>query len=247
MIYKLIEKIEFISNDFKEIFQDKNNLIINKILNIYEYYQILCFDKVKEQLKQNYQEQITDKELNNSIENFIKNNLVKEKTKNIIETALRKFIICFLVQIKEKEKEKKIKQNKNNIKNYLEIDDLWTKNFYKSKEFYQELKNLQLLGIQINNIIPFYDKCFKKMHKNYFDDVKNELKEREEEKRKEEEEKAKDDIRNFNTSDTGVGENKNEPEEIKDEENVDNNINDDDDYYTDEGGEEEENTRERIL
>ena len=58
-IYKFVEKLEFVSNDFKEIFKDKNNLTVNKLLNIYEYYQILCFNKIKEQLKQ-YQEKIID-------------------------------------------------------------------------------------------------------------------------------------------------------------------------------------------
>ena len=258
-IYKLLEEIEFVSKDFKEIFKDKNNLTINKLLIIYEYYQILCFNKVKEELNK-YQEKITDKELINSIDNFIKNNLNNEKIKNALENALRKFIISFLVQIKEKEK--KIKQNKNNIKNYLEIEDLWNKNFYKNKEFYQEIKKLQVLGIQINNIIPFYDKCFKKTHKNFLDDVKNELKEREEEKKKEEEEKDKEDIRNFNPKETEVDENQNEPEEKKDEENDDNNNkynennnnnenvgnDDDEDYYIEEGGNEEENDEgERVI
>ena len=106
-IYKLLEEIEFISNDFKEIFKYKNNLTINKLLIIYEYYQMLCFNKVKEELNK-YQEKI-DKELKNSIDNFIKINLDNEKAKNVLENALRKFIIRFLVQIKEKEKKNKTK------------------------------------------------------------------------------------------------------------------------------------------
>ena len=257
MIYELSKEIEFISNDFKEIFKEKNNLSINKLLMIYEYYQMLSFNKIKEQLKQQYQEKITDKEQKNTIENFIKNNLDNEEAINALENALRKFIICYLVQIKEKEK--KIKENKNNIKIYLEIKDLWNKNFYKNNEFYQLLKKLQELGIQIKNIIPFYEKCFNKIHRNYFDDVKNELKEREEEKKRLEELREKNDIRNFNTKDTGVGENnQKEPEEKNDEENVDDNNNqnnnnenvnnnEDENYYIDEGENEDFNDEERLV
>ena len=257
MIYELSKEIEFISNDFKEIFKEKNNLSINKLLMIYEYYQMLSFNKIKEQLKQQYQEKITDKEQKNTIENFIKNNLDNEEAINALENALRKFIICYLVQIKEKEK--KIKENKNNIKIYLEIKDLWNKNFYKNNEFYQLLKKLQELGIQIKNIIPFYEKCFNKIHRNYFDDVKTELKEREEEKKRLEELREKNDIRNFNTKDTGVGENnQKEPEEKNDEENVDDNNNknnnnenmndnEDENYYIDEGENEDFNDEERLV
>lgn len=247
-IDKYLEEIEYISKDFKEIFKDKKNLTLTKLLNIYEYYQILCFNKVKEELKQ-YQEKITDKEQKNLIENYVKIDLQKnEKIKNNLEVALRKFILCFLA--KEKKREDKIKRNKNNIKNYLEIEDLWNGDFYKKNEFYQELKKLQTLGIKINIVIPFYDKCFNNIYKNYFDDVKAELKEREEEKKRKEEEKEKEDLRNFNTQDVGVNETQNEPEENTNEENVnkDNNDNNDNenvededngDSYIDEGVDEE--------
>ena len=114
-IDKYLEEIEYISKDFKEIFKDKKNLTLTKLLNIYEYYQILCFNKVKEELKQ-YQEKITDKEQKNLIENYVKIDLQKnEKIKNNLEVALRKFILCFLA--KEKKREDKNKRNKNNIKN----------------------------------------------------------------------------------------------------------------------------------
>ena len=137
---------------------------------------------------------------------------------------------------KEKKREDKIKRNKNNIKNYLEIEDLWNGDFYKKNEFYQELKKLQTLGIKINIVIPFYDKCFNNIYKNYFDDVKAELKEREEEKKRKEEEKEKEDLRNFKTQDVGVNETQNEPEENTNEENVnkDNNDNNDNENVEDE-------------
>ena len=227
-ICKLFEGLESISNDFKEIFKERNNFAINKLLNLYEYYQILCFNRVKDKLHQ-YQEKITDEKQKELINNYIKDLKANENIKKIIEIAIRKFILCFLA--KEKDKEKKIKLNKNNIGNYLEIEDLWNKDFYKKKEFYQELKNLKTVSIKVNNVIPFYEKCFNNMYKNYFDDVKTELKNREEERIRKEKEKEKEDISNFNPKDVDIDidDNQKEPQENKIEENGGNNNEDGDD------------------
>ena len=205
-IYKFIEGLENISKEFKEIFKAQDNLTINKLVNIYEYYQILCFDKVKENLYQ-YQNKIKNEEQINMINNYIRNNS-NTNIKNIFGIGLRKFILCFLA--KEINKEDKIKLNNNNIKNYLEIEDLWDQDFYdkkKKNEFYQEIKIFKKLDIRINNVIPFYDLCFSNMYKNYFDDVKAELKSREEERIRNEKEKEKQDLSNFNANDMDVEEN----------------------------------------
>lgn len=248
-ICKLQDDLDFISNDFKELFKEKDNLNIYKILNIYEYYQILCFEKVKQELK-NCQEEITDEEQKKSIKNYIENNLKTNKNiENILETAIRKFILCFLSKIDNKEN---IKLNQNNINNYFEIEDLWNKNFYKTNEFYQELKKLKELGIKIKNVIPFYEKCFNNFYKNYFNDEKTEIRKREEERIKEKKEKEKEDIRNFNFKDNDIEddsktieENKNDDSLNNDKNNNENNGNEnennnDDDDYIDEGENEDE-------
>ena len=245
---KLLEGQEFISNDFKEIFKEKENLTIYKLLNIYEYYQKLCFNKIKENLNK-YQEKITDEEQIKAINNYIENDLKNNKNTKKIEIAIRKFILCFLS--KESNKEKKIKKNENNIKNYLEIEDLWNEDFYKKNEFYQELKKLKNLNIKVKNVVPFYEKCFNNMLKNSFDDVKAELKSREEERIRMEKEKEKEDISNFNPKEElDIDDNPKEPEENKNVENeengnnnnIDNDNNDDDngDDYLDEGGDDDE-------
>ena len=253
IIEQLIKQLESISNDFKKMFEEKKNLTLNKLLNIYEYYQILCFNKVKEKLHQ-YQEKIINEEQKNLINNYIQNDLKKNQNfKNALEIAIRKFILCFLS--KENKKDIKIKQNKNNIKNYLEIEDLWNRDFYKKNEFYQEMKKLKNLGIKVNNVIPFYEKCFNNTYKNFFDDVKNELKRREEEKLREEKEKAKEDLSNFNAKDPDFDDNPKEEEENKDEENNknddnnnnenENEDNDNGDDYIDEGNDDVEETESR--
>ena len=199
-----------------------------------------------------YQQKINDEKQNNLINIYIKSELnSNKKIKNMIEIALRKFILCFLT--KEEKKEDKIKLNKNNIQNYLEIEDLWDRDFYKKNDFYQELKKLKNLGIKVNNVIPFYDKCFDNYYKNYFDDVETELKNKEEERKKEEKEKEKQDITNFNPKEYDLDENPQEVQEKNKEENTDNKNSNEDkkeelneeeedngDSYIDEGVEEEE-------
>ena len=246
-IYTLLEKLDYISSDFKEIFKERNNLTLNKLLNIYDYYQILCFNKVIEKLIPN-QKKITDKEIKNLIDNFIKNDLKTKEKKEIVEIAIRKFILCFLLA--EKDKEKKIKENENNIKNYLDIEDLWNKDFYKKNEFYQVLKKLKDLSIKINNVIWFYEISFKNMYKNYFDDVKQELQNREEERKKKEKEMENDDLRNFNPNNVDIDDNPKETEENGENGGIDNNANnnnennenegDNDDDYLDQPEEEDE-------
>ena len=244
-IYSLSEELENnISKDFKEIFKDKDELTIKKLLNIYEYFQILCFNEVKGKMKQ-YQQKIKDEKQNNLINNYIKNVLTpNEIFRNNLEIALRKFIICFLA--KEEKKEDKIKLNENNIQNYLEIEDLWDKDFYKKNEFYQELKKIKKLGIKINNVIPFYDKCFENYYKNYFNDVITEINNRESERIREENEKEKNDINNININEDDIDDNLPEIQEKNNEENNENkdnnqeNNDDNGDDYISQGEEEEE-------
>ena len=207
VIFNLLESLGYISDDFKNIFKGEDNkenkyLTVNKLLNIYEYYQILCFNKVKEKLNE-YQEKITDEKQKTDIDNYIKNDLkADEKIKSRIEIAIRKFILCFLAKVEKKEI--KIKLNKNNIKNYLEIEDLWTKDFYKQKEYEQELLKLKGLNIKVNIVIRFYEKCFKNTYKNFCEDVLTELRNREVERLRNENEKEKEDISNFNPNNVDI-------------------------------------------
>jgi len=86
----------------------------------------------------------------------------------------------------------------------LEIEDLWNKDFYKKNDFYQELKKLKNLGIKINNMILFYEKCCNNMYKNYFEDVKTELKNIKEDIKRKKKGKEKEDINNFNPKDLDI-------------------------------------------
>ena len=57
----------------------------------------------------------------------------------------------------EKDKNKKIKESKKNLVNYLNIEDLWEKEIYSNAKFNRDLNDLKELNIQINKIIWLYD------------------------------------------------------------------------------------------
>ena len=152
-------------------------------------------------------------------------------TKEILKPALRTLILLFLSN--EKEIENKIKNNYNNISNYLTIPDIWDKNIYNKKEFNQEINKIKNLNIQINQTLELYELLGDDIDENYFSDVKAQIKKNEEMKREKEKEEKKEDM-NFPSKD--LEEQKQEDEEEKKQED-----DDDDDYYdrSDDGDEDE--------
>ena len=63
-----------------------------------------------------------------------------------------------LVLFNEKDKVNKIKGNKRNLFNYLNVADLWDKNIYEdTNNFNSDLVELKKCNIQVNKIIWLYD------------------------------------------------------------------------------------------
>ena len=63
-----------------------------------------------------------------------------------------------LVLFNEKDKENKIKGNKKNLFNYLNVADLWDKGIYNdTNNFNSDLAELEKSNIPINKIIWLYD------------------------------------------------------------------------------------------
>ena len=74
---------------------------------------------------------------------------------NIFRNTIRLLITIFLNKIEEKDE--KIKNNTNNIANYLDIKDIWIDISTKKSEYKEELKKIKNLKIQINQILEVYD------------------------------------------------------------------------------------------
>ena len=62
-----------------------------------------------------------------------------------------------------------------NIINYLDIPDIWDKETYNNKKFYDELNNLKKINVKINQIIYFYDFLGDDINDKYFQEVKNSI------------------------------------------------------------------------
>ena len=80
------------------------------------------------------------------------NNPIKKKD---LADAIRLFITLVLLQ--EDDKENKIKNNCNNIINYLKSQDLWNREVYCHKDFNKNINELKSLDIQINQIVFLYE------------------------------------------------------------------------------------------
>jgi len=183
-----------LKDEFKDMFKEKNDLTVNKISNIYDFYLKLIFKYVKEDIVQ-YQEKISDndnkdgkngkqqnqKHFNEKIiqkldEIFNEKDLII--TKNLLATALRLFIS--IVLYREKDKENKIKENNKNIVDYLKEKDLWKNIDIKEDIFNKNLIELKYLNIKIKEILWLYfyltdnkDEDFEKDIKKFLENKKS--------------------------------------------------------------------------
>ena len=155
-IYEILKNIkDNVSKEFLSIFEEKEELIVNKISELFEYYIKTIFKYVKEEIK-DYQIELEEKELDdkkNKLEEFYqKESLI---SRDNFESAIRLFMT--LVLFREEDKDKKIKTNQKNIVNYLKALDLWDKNIYNDKKFSENINELKNINIQINHFLSLID------------------------------------------------------------------------------------------
>ena len=208
-----------ISNDFKKIFIDNEIFTINKITNLFEYYLILIFRIIKNDFK-DYQVKLEENKIEKVNKYFEKEHII---TKQIFKVAIRLFILLFLSN--ENDKENNIKNNCNNIYNYLKIPDLWNKPIYNKKEFNQELNEIKNLNININQVLDLYELLGDDINENYFEDVITQIKKNEEIQKKQKEMQSKEEKEEQQ-------QNKEVKKEEKEEDDYyDKKDDDDDEYY----------------
>ena len=170
------------SKEFLDLFKDKdyndksekinkNELTVNKTLNIFEYFLKFIFREIKEDLGEyslDFKDKKIEKKTKDKLEKFFGykevededyiNNINNKKiiNKNNLAIALKWFMT--LVLFNEKDKESKIKGNKKNLISYLNVADFWDKNIYNDiKNFNSDLSELKKCNILINKIIWLYD------------------------------------------------------------------------------------------
>ena len=173
---------DVISNNFIKLFEKQDGLTIDKTSEIFEYYLRAIFGEVKIELKK-YQMNL-DEDSKKMIEAYNEKDKKHIISKEDLAYAIRLFIT--LVLLLEDNKEKKIKQNENNIMNYLKSEDLWKNEIFKSEKFNNNIYELKLMKFKINQIIPLYDVLGKEIENNFFDDVKRKIEEENEEEKEKE-------------------------------------------------------------
>ena len=193
-----------ISDEFKEIFEGKKNLTINKIVNLLEYYiRIIFVNSIKKEFEEFQEKNLKEKKIENIKKYFNNDKLLINQ--NIFRNTIRLLITIFLNKIEEKDE--KIKNNTNNIANYLDIKDIWIDISTKKSEYKEELKKIKNLKIQINQILEVYDLLNnpddddEKYFKNVIKEIENKKAEQAEEytennKTNEEEEQNEDENQN---------------------------------------------------
>jgi len=168
-IYEIVNKLkDSFSNNFIRIFENKDNLTIDKTSDIFTYFLKLNFELVMDELK-DYQENL-DEESKKKVENYSeKDHPIKKED---FACAIRLFTTLVLFLEKDKEdKIKKIKNNRNNLVNYLKGSDLWGDIFTHS-DFNKNLNELRDFNAKISQIIPLYEALGKDIKDSDYDDVR---------------------------------------------------------------------------
>ena len=171
-LYEIVPKLtDLKSGNFINIFENYDNLTVNKTLSIFEYFLKIIFNNVCSALYE-YQD---PEELNENSKATI-NDYFNEKhiiNKKDLAYAIRIFIT--LVLFLEDNKSEKIKSNHNNAINYLKSIDLWKSDINDDK-FNIELNKLKSLNVQICQIISFYKIIGNDFEDNFLDDVEQRIK-----------------------------------------------------------------------
>ena len=172
-IYDVVNQLkDSFSNNFIKIFENKDNLTIDKTSDIFTYYLKLIFELVMDELK-DYQDKKLDDESKTKIDNYSeKDHPIKKED---FACAIRLFTTLVLFLEKEKEdKEKKIKNNRNNIVNYLKASDFW-RDIYDHPDFNKNLNELRDINAKISQIIPLYEALGKDIKDTDYDDVRTQI------------------------------------------------------------------------
>ena len=166
------------TNNFKKIFENKYELTVGKTFNIFDYYLKTVYKEIKKELySYNIKLDNNSKELLNKL--YEKECIISKKD---LAFAIRLFSCIILFNEKNKIK---IKNNYNNITNYLNYKDLWKKEVYDDQDFNRDLFELKKCNFKINQIILLYEFLGGDIDEGYFDDVNTKINDKKKKKEKE--------------------------------------------------------------
>ena len=141
-------------NENVKYFFSNLEITINKLVRIFELFEYLCWDQIKDNLLDEFMKQIDEDKKETIIKYFKKNEDKKDNyiTKLELASAVRKFISRYLAG---KRSQSEINEDKM-LFDYLNRADLWVKNIDNPK-FEKEYFEMKILKITVGEAMHFYD------------------------------------------------------------------------------------------
>ena len=134
-IKKIIDDLpEYVnlSRECKEFF-DKITLKVEEILDVYSYFELLCFKPLIDKLGEKFKKKIDEEKSKNILNLFIEKKLKVINKKNL-SSACRKIISRYLVSTRNDE----IFNENNKIDLYLDREEIWPKSIWKDENKIKE-------------------------------------------------------------------------------------------------------------
>ena len=154
-IYQVIMNIPEhynIDDNIKELFRENQNIKINKTVRIFEFFEYLCWDQIKDNLLDEFMKPLNEEKIL-LIGDYYQNNKNNNISKAELAEAIRKFISRYLAG---KRSQSEIGEDKM-LFDYLPRVDLWKRNI-DDPEFENEISKLKKLNITVGEAKDFYDK-----------------------------------------------------------------------------------------
>ncbi len=144
-----------IQNDMKILFNQTNNFCIKHLIDIFEFMEEKNYNFIIENVDYDYKMNLNPQINENMIKHYFKNENNLLIKKNILESAIRKFISRFLTGTSKQENFK----NDDNLFYYLEWkEELWPFNIFNNENFRNEIENLRnTFNVLLNQIVTFYE------------------------------------------------------------------------------------------
>ena len=144
-----------LSNDCKSFFYNEGNQFsLNQLMNLFFFFEHLCFDDLVETLQPEYKAEIPDDLKNKIIETVIKNNKIKEIPVKDLGAATRRFISRYLagkLQVTDIAED-------NHLYFELTREELWEEKIGKLENLEGLMTDLLFkLGIKVGQAYEFYN------------------------------------------------------------------------------------------
>ena len=145
-----------LNKELKHFFNENKNLCVNKLLNVYKYFEFFCWKEIKLNINEQYEEKI-EKNKKNEIINFFKEYEEKEKNKLIkkkdLVFALRRFISRYLAG---KRGDTDIDEKQKLIGQIIRYD-LWENYIIQNEDIFQKEIYSLTFDLQVSQALDFYE------------------------------------------------------------------------------------------